>query len=102
MNVFISYKFLLNYISQFAIINNYYNVKIFARFTLKPYSQIKRIVKIKFMFILLFNFITNILINYYDIFSNDRDYLFELKLSIFFNKKEGIFAYIIDSFITFI
>ena len=58
--------------------------------------------KIKFIFILLFNFITNLLISYYNIIFNNRDYLFEFKFSIFFNKKKEIFAYIINSFIIFI
>ena len=62
----------------------------------------KRIIKIKFIFILLFNFIMNLLINYYDTLFNDRDYLFEPEFSIFLNKKEEVFVYIIDSFIIFV
>ena len=37
-DMFISYKFLLNYASQFVIIDNYQNVKIFIYFMLKSYS----------------------------------------------------------------
>ena len=56
----------------------------------------------RFIFILLFNFIINFLINYYNTLFNNRDYLFKFKFSIFFNKGEEIFAYIINSFIIFI
>ena len=43
--------------------------------------------KIRFIFTLLFNLVINLLINYHNIFSNDRDYLFKFKLSIFLDKK---------------
>lgn len=39
-NVFISHKFLLNCASQFVIIINYQNIKIFVKFIIKPHSQI--------------------------------------------------------------
>ena len=58
--------------------------------------------KIKSILTLLLNIITNILINYYDILLNNRDYLFELRLLIFLDKNEKKFIYIINTFIIFI
>ena len=58
--------------------------------------------KIKSVLILLLNIITNILINYYDILLNNRDYLFELKLLIFLDENKNKFAYIINIFVIFI
>ena len=43
----------------------------------------------------------NILINYYDILFDDRDFLFEFKLIIFFDKDSEVFAYVIDCSLTF-
>ena len=58
--------------------------------------------KIKIILILLSNIITNILINYYEILLNNRNYLFELKLLTYFEENERIFAYIVNAFIIFI
>ena len=44
----------------------------------------------------------NILINYYDILFDDRDFLFEFKLVISFDKDNEVFAYVIDFLLTFI
>lgn len=40
-NILTSHKFLLNCASQSVIIVNYQNIKIFIKFIVKPYSQIK-------------------------------------------------------------
>ena len=58
--------------------------------------------KIKSVLILLLNIITNILINYYDILLNNRDYLFKLKLLIFLDENKKVFIYIVNIFIIFI
>ena len=58
--------------------------------------------KVKSILTLLSNIITNILINYYDILLNNRDYLFKLKLLIFLDKDKEIFIYVINIFISFI
>ena len=58
--------------------------------------------KIKSVLILLLNIITNILINYYDILLNNRDYLFKLRLLIFLDKNKEIFIYVINIFVIFI
>ena len=58
--------------------------------------------KIKIVFTLLLNIIINILINYYNTLLNDRDYLFEFKLTIYLDNTDGIFAYIIDYLIIFV
>ena len=44
----------------------------------------------------------NILINYYDILFDDRDFLFESELIIFLDKDDGVFVYVIDCSLTFI
>ena len=44
---------------------------------------------------------TNILINYYNTLFDDRDFLFEFELIIFFDKNDGVFAHIINCSLTF-
>ena len=44
----------------------------------------------------------NILINYYNILFDDRDFLFESELVIFLDKDNGVFAHIIDCSLTFV
>ena len=102
IDVFILYKFVLNCASQSIIINNYQNIKIFVRFIVKSYFQIKRVLKTKIIITLLSNTITNISINYYDTLFDNRDFLFEPELVIFFDKNNKIFAYVIDCLLTFI
>ena len=58
--------------------------------------------KVKSILTLLSNIITNILINYHGILSNNRNYLFELKFLIFLDKNRGVFTYIVNIFIIFI
>ena len=101
-NIFILYRFILDYISQSVIIKSYQNIKIFTRFVIKSYSQIKRIIKIKSVMILISNLIINISINYHDTLSNDRDYLFKPELSIYLDKKDGVFTHVVDLLMIFV
>ena len=58
--------------------------------------------KTKIIITLSSNTMINILINYYDILFDDRDFLFEFKLVISFDKDNEVFAYVIDFLLTFI
>ena len=102
IDVFTLYKFVLNCASQSIIINNYQDIKIFARFIVKSHSQIKRVLKTKIIITLLSNMMINISINYYDILSDDRDFLFESELVISLNKDNEVFAHVIDCLLTFV
>ena len=44
----------------------------------------------------------NILINYYDILSNNHDYLFEPEFPIFLDKDKRVFIYIVDISVIFV
>ena len=58
--------------------------------------------KAKIIITLSSNTMINISINYYDILFDDRDFLLEFKLVIFFDKNDEIFAHVIDCLLTFI
>lgn len=100
-NMLKSHKFILDYNSQFAIINSCQKIKIFARFIMKSYSQIKRVIKIKSTLTLPLNIIINISISYNNILFDNRDFLFESKLSTFLDKEDEVYAYVINTSITF-
>lgn len=79
-------------------------MKIQARSIIKPYSQVRRVLKTKAFVTLSANSITSIPITYNGILPDDRDFLFEPELSITYDLgyDGGVYAYVVDCSTSFV
>ena len=103
-DVFTPQKFLLECASQSVTIFNYQNLKISAKSIIKPYSQIKRVIKTESIITLPPKSVMNIPINYASTLFDDRDFLFEPELPVSFNLgfDDDVFVHIVDSIMSFV
>ena len=76
INIFISKRIIINFITQFIKINNYRNIIIFINSHIR-FEFIKRAVKSFNKIILLFYIIISISITYAEMLSEDKDLFFE-------------------------
>ena len=93
---------LLDLGTQNTVITRCNNIKIPIYCVAKLYSQLRRVIKIYYIYTITPNSIIDIPIVYYRIIPDDRDFLFEPQSYYKLGYKGRVYAHVVDSSILFV
>ena len=96
VNVLKFQKMILNFEHNIFVINNC-DVTIIIDFVNRVKFYIKRIIRNRKIFVVLFDQLTEISITFRDDLSKNKDFLFESQCSTYLNQNDDVFAHIVDS-----